>query len=871
MSKSTDSQASLQQVQEMIAESETGARNPTGAISKRVLFFVPLAWSLFQLWYASPLPFIANILVFNSTEARAIHLAFAIFLAYTAYPTFKSSPRDYIPLQDWALALLAAFCAAYLFIFYEGLSDRPGDPTTLDLVVGVAGLIFLLEATRRALGPPLMVVATVFIIYTFGGPYMPDVIAHKGASLSKGMSHYWLSTEGVYGVALGVSTSMVFMFVLFGSLLETAGAGNYFIRVAFAGLGHLRGGPAKAAVVASGLTGLVSGSSIANVVTTGTFTIPLMKKVGFPAEKAGAVEVAASTNGQLMPPVMGAAAFLMVEYVGISYIEVIKHAFLPAFISYIALVYLVHLEACKMGLKGLEKPVTHTLSYKILMFFGTILFLIIMGGGTYYGIGWIKVIAGGAAKYIVAVLLAGIYLLLLWFACKVPELESSYSIEELPRLGETAQAGYYFLVPVVVLMWCLVVERLSPGLAAFWATVVLMAIIITQRPLKGVFRKAQGKEFAFGAGFQDLVIGMVTGARNMIGIGVATAAAGIIVGTVTLTGIGLVMTQFVEFISGGNLILILFFTAVISLMLGMGLPTTANYIVVSTLMAPVIVNLGAENGLIVPLIAVHMFVFYFGILADDTPPVGLAAFAAAGISGGDPIRTGIQGFGYDIRTAVLPFLFIFNTELLMIGIGSWYHFLIVVVGAIIAMLMFAAGTRGFWITRNRLWETAALLLVTFTLLRPGFWWDMVYPEFTQAPATEIEQIVDKMEPGSHLLMWVKGQKLDGSGYKKVLMLPVGEEETGAEKLAGMGFETRVEDDKVFVDMVTFASLAEKSGIDFDQEILSVEVPNDRPPKQLMFIPAFALLAFIYRLQRGRLRKKEAAEASASASPPAESD
>jgi TRAP transporter 4TM/12TM fusion protein len=507
----------------------------------------------------------------------------------------------------------------------------------------------------------------------------------------------------------------------------------------------------------------------------------------------------------------------------------------------------------------------------LILFFGTILFLMVMAGVTYYGIGWIKVVAGSGAKYIVAVLLLFVYLLLLWFACKVPELESSYSIEVLPKLGETAQAGYYFLVPVVVLMWCLVVERLSPGLAAFWATMVLIFIIITQRPLKGVFRKAQGEAFAFKAGWQDLLVGMVTGARNMIGIGVATAAAGIVVGTVTLTGIGLVMTQFVEFISGGNLILILFFTAVISLMLGMGLPTTANYIVVSTLMAPVIVNLGAENGLIVPLIAVHMFVFYFGILADDTPPVGLAAFAAAGISGGDPIRTGIQGFGYDIRTAVLPFLFIFNTELLMIGIGTWFHLVIVVAAAIVAMMMFAAGTRRFWLTKNRLWETAALLLVTFTLLRPGFWWDMAYPEFTQEPPAKIEQIAEGMAPGDHLLIWVKGEKLDGSEYKKVLSLPVGDEETGAEKLAGLGFETRAEGSKVFVDMVTFASLAEKSGLDFDQEIVSVEVPNDRPPKQLMFIPAFALLALIYRLQRGRLKKEEAAKGEGLSSPAPETE
>ncbi|MCG8531342.1 MAG: TRAP transporter permease, partial [Desulfovibrionales bacterium] len=704
-------------LQDMIAQSDTGGRNPVGAISKNILFFVPLAWTLFQLWYASPLPFIFNFLVFNSTEARAIHLAFAVFLAYTAYPTFKSSPREYIPIQDWGVALVATFCAAYLFIFYAQLSDRPGDPTPMDLMVSVLGLALLLEATRRALGPPLMVVAVVFMVYTFAGPHMPDVIAHKGASLVKGMSHYWLSTEGVYGVALGVSTGMVFMFVLFGSLLEAAGAGNYFIRTAFAGLGHMRGGPAKAAVVSSGMTGLVSGSSIANVVTTGTFTIPLMKKVGFPAEKAGAVEVAASTNGQLTQPVMGAAAFLMVEYVGISYIEVIKHAFLPAIISYIALVYIVHLEACKMGLRGMVRPVSKSLGQRFLSFVLGLGFFIIMGGITYYGLGWIKSLAGGAAIYVIACLLLGAYLFLIHLACRVPELDGGQEIDELPDLSATAQAGYYFLLPIVVLMWCLTVERLSPSLSAYWATVLLIFIVLTQRPLKGYFRRKRGPEFQFQRGWDDFVQGLVSGARNMIGIGVATAAAGIVVGTVTLTGIGLVMIEFVEFISGGNLMLILLFTAMISLLLGMGLPTTANYIVVSTLMAPVIVELGAQNGLIVPLVAVHLFVFYFGILADDTPPVGLAAFAAAGISGGDPIRTGIQGFGYDIRTAILPFLFVFNTELLMIGIGSLFHLILVIGAAVWAMLVFAAATQGFWVTKNRLFESILLLLVAFTLFR----------------------------------------------------------------------------------------------------------------------------------------------------------
>ncbi|MDX9897007.1 MAG: TRAP transporter fused permease subunit, partial [Desulfofustis sp.] len=373
MTKPSERPSAGRNVHELVAEVDTGGRNPKGAISKNILFFVPLAWTLFQLWQASPLPYLVNFLVLNSSEARAIHLAFAMFLAFTAFPTFKSSPRSYIPFQDWGLALIAAASSAYMYLFYEQLSTRPGDPTQLDLVVAVVGLVLLLEATRRALGPPLMVVAAVFILYTFGGPFMPDVIAHKGASLTKGMTHYWLTTEGVFGVALGVSTDMVFMFVLFGSLLESAGAGNYFIRTAFAGLGHMRGGPAKAAVVSSAMTGLVSGSSIANVVTTGTFTIPLMKKVGFTPEKAGAVEVASSTNGQLTPPVMGAAAFLMVEYVGISYIEVIKHAFLPAIVSYIALVYIVHLEACKLGLQGMERRVKRTILQSLFTFVSTIL------------------------------------------------------------------------------------------------------------------------------------------------------------------------------------------------------------------------------------------------------------------------------------------------------------------------------------------------------------------------------------------------------------------------------------------------------------------------------------------------------------------
>ena len=843
--------AEEQVLEDMIAEADTGGRNPTG-VSAKILFGIPLIWSLFQLWYASPLAFMLGFGVLNDTEARAIHLAFSIFLTFTAYPALKSSPRRHIPLQDWVFALVGAFAAAYIFLFYEALSERPGAPTTFDVVIAVIGMLLLLEATRRVLGPPLMVVASVFLIYTFFGPYMPDVIAHKGASLNKAMSHQWLSTEGVFGIALGVSTSFVFLFVLFGALLDKAGAGGYFIRVAFSLLGHMRGGPAKAAVVSSGMTGLISGSSIANVVTTGTFTIPLMKRVGFSAEKAGAVEVASSTNGQLTPPIMGAAAFLMVEYVGVTYVEVIQHAFLPAIISYIALVYIVHLEAMKADMQGLPRRTDSTLVQTLLAFVMSIIGLVILSGVVYYGMGWIKTAFGPASPWIAAVLTAIAYIGLAWYGSRFPSgADPRSDITELPLPGPTIKSGLHYLLPVVVLVWCLTVERFSPGLSAFWATVFMVFIVLTQRPLMAYFQQIADKSGAVRQGRDELLEGLVSGARNMIGIGVATAAAGIVVGTVTLTGIGLVMTEFVEFISGGSLILMLIFTAIISLVLGMGLPTTANYIVVSTLMAPVIVTLGAQSGLIVPLIAVHLFVFYFGILADDTPPVGLAAFAAAAISGGDPIKTGLQGFTYDIRTAILPFMFIFNTELLMIGITSWYHFVITVGAAVVAMLVFAAATQGFFLVKSRLWESLALVLVAFTLFRPGYWWDTVYPASQIVAATQIEAIAEGLSAKASLQINVAGETLDGKRVSKLVNLPLGPSASGFERLSQAGIEVRTEDGKVFVDNLVFGSPAELSGLDFDWEIKGIQVEASRPPKQLMFIPALLLLALIIMLQRGR--------------------
>jgi TRAP-type uncharacterized transport system fused permease subunit len=545
-------------VQDFVAETDTGARAPTGHFSRNVLIYVPMAWSLFQLWIASPLPYMLAdyIPLMNDTHTRSIHLAFSIFLAYLSYPALKRSPRDRIPVQDWGMAAIGAFAASYIAIFALGLSDRPGLPITADLVFAGIGMVALLEATRRSLGPPLLLVALLFLSYVFFGHLAPDVIAWKGASFTKAMSHLWLGQEGVFGIGLGVSTTFVFLFVLFGALLDRAGAGNYFTMVAFSLLGHLRGGPAKAAVVSSAMNGMISGSSIANVVVTGTFTIPLMKRVGFSAEKAGAIEVASSTNGQLMPPIMGAAAFLMIEYVGISYVEVIRHAFLPAVISYIALIYIVHLEACKAGMEGMPRRVITPLMQRIFGLVLTLLGMVILSGVIYFGFSWVKDVAGDASAWIAAAVILAAYFFLMRIAASVPDLGDEAAItkmEYLPETGPTIKSGLHFLLPVVVLIWCLVVERFSPGLAAYWASLLMIFIVVTQDIVKNFFRGGSPDYAnALRSGLRHTANGLVFGARNMIGIGIATAVAGIVVGTVTLTGIGLVMTEFVEFISGGQ-------------------------------------------------------------------------------------------------------------------------------------------------------------------------------------------------------------------------------------------------------------------------------------------------------------------------------
>ncbi|MEM9097739.1 MAG: TRAP transporter permease [Pseudomonadota bacterium] len=859
----TDKAADLDQ----FTVTDTGGRNPVGW-QKGVIFWGALAWAFFQLYIASAFPFWVQenfgFGVVTNSNARLIHLAFGLFLAAMAFPLFKSSPKDHIPWYDWLLAALGIISCLYIVVLRNEIAVRAGLPTTGDMVISTVGMIVLLITVYRALGLPLVIVACFFLLYTFGGDarWLPEVMQWKGASYGKAMWHYWMQGEGVFGVALSVSASLIFLFVLFGSILEKAGAGNYFIKVSFALMGHLRGGPAKAAVVASAMSGLYSGSSIANTVTTGTFTIPLMKRTGFSAEKAGAVEVASSTNGQLTPPVMGAAAFLMAEFTGVSYTDIIKHALVPALVSYIALVYIVHLEAMKLGLKGLKKPPsTVTFASKIIGVLSGFIGVAVLGIAVYYGLGWIKVAMPDQAFFIVTALCAIAYLILLWFASRLPDLvvdEPDAPITELPKAGETALTGLYYILPIVILIWCIVIERLSPAFSAFWATLAMIAVTLTQHPIKALMRGEGRLAEGFKRGWGEWIDGMVSGSRNMIGIGVATGAAGIIVGTISLTGAHQVIGELVEYASGGYLMVMLFMVAVMSLILGMGLPTTANYIVVSSLMAPVILTLAAADGLILPLIAVHLFVFYFGILADDTPPVGLAAFAAAAISKGDPIKTGIQGFAYDIRTALLPFLFIFNTELLLIDVSLGKAFFVFGV-AVGAMLLFASATQGFFLVRNKAWESVLLLLIAFTLFRPGFFLDQVQPPFQDSPPDKVYEVVGAAPENGVLTFVVSGPDFDtGETTSTTLLVPMGRPGEAIERLEAAGLTVILEDGLARIEEpFPQTPFFEKIGTLFDYygdepvQVETVRTDAERMPKEVFYLPALVLLALVYLMQRRR--------------------
>ncbi|KAA0258602.1 TRAP transporter permease [Deferribacter autotrophicus] len=637
------SSENIKKAQEILKE-ETGELREFRPHEKIIFDSIAIGWAFFQLALAS-------FLILNSTYVRAIHLAFALALVFLSIPFFKKpkkvlrflSVTDKIPLIDYIFTIAGIIAALYIVIDYNGIAMRAGSPLTRDVVFGLLLIILLLEATRRSIGPALSMIAIAFSLYAFLGPYMPEVLAYKGVSLTKYVNQISLSTEGIFGIPLGVSASIVYLFVLLGSMLDKAGAGKFFIDLAVSLLGKYKGGPAKAAIVSSALTGLVSGSSIANIVTTGTFTIPLMKSVGYPAKKAAATEVAASTDGQLMPPIMGAAAFIIAEYVNVPYIEVVKAAAIPAFVSYFALFFVTHLEASKLGLKGLPK-------------------------------------------------------------------------EQLPNFFKTLKNGIHYTIPIGMLVYELVVLRHSPELAAFRAIIVLTVMIFIQEFFRSRSKDSQDKNWLKNA-LNIIKSGFVGGSRNMVSVALATASAGIIVGLVN-TGIGSMITEIVENLSQGNIFLLLAITAIASLLLGMGLPTTATYIVMASLTAPIIVEVGAKYGFFVPLMAAHLFCFYFGILADDTPPVGLASYAAAALADSEPIPTGLQGFLYDMRTAIIPFMFVFNPDLILHQVYSWPLGILIFVMAVFAAFAFTSVLQGWLITSNKWFEIPFLLASALILFNP---------------------------------------------------------------------------------------------------------------------------------------------------------
>ena len=775
-----------------LEEIEFGGRD-FGSRLAVVISAMAVSWSLFQLWIASPLPFLLNFGIIVDVPARGVHLAFGLGLCFLMFPAARRLRTGPLPAYDALLALLAAGAALYPFIGYEGLTERAGTLLAYDVslfglairipfevILGGVGLVLLLEGLRRSIGAPLLIVAVAFLAYSIFGQSMPEIISHKGVSLSRLIGYQWLGGEAIFGIPLDVSTSFVFLFVLFGALLDKAGAGRYFLDMAFALVGRYRGGPAKAAILASGMTGVISGSSIANVVTTGTFTIPVMRRIGMPAVKAGAIEVAASTNGQIMPPIMGAAAFIIAEFIGISYFDVVSAAIIPAVISYMALLYISHLEALKLGLRGLPRA-------------------------------------------------------------------------DIPRLRSTFFGGIHFLIPIVILIYLLMVERWTASSAVFYAIISMMIIIPAQHVVVALRTEASVID-ALGQGLAEIYSGLVAGARNMVTIAVAVAAAGIIVGAVSSTGLNNAMVGVVEALSGGNVYVLLGLTAALCLILGMGLPTTANYLVVASLLAGVLVELGHASGLVLPLIAVHLYVFYFGLMADSTPPVCLAAFAASAISRADPLKTGVQSFLYDIRTSILPLVFIFNTELLLIGVTSVWQGLLVFAMSLLAILSFSSITQGWMFVRLKLHEGVLLAVVMVALFRPDFILERFSPAFTEVDPVAFGAGEASVEPEREVRFHVVRETDYGDRYKLFVLTAPQRAGPGLRERYGLELEPAEGGRFVVIDLA-FDGVAETAGVNFGDYVTTIDVERTgRPPKEIVYPFGLAILGVVVALQYARWRR-----------------
>ncbi|MBQ1890320.1 MAG: TRAP transporter permease [Selenomonas sp.] len=603
-------------------DKESDTMEYTGLMAK-IVAAIAIAFSVFQLYTAT-------FGVLDAQLQRGVHLGFGLALVYLLYPTCKSWSRHRLHPFDLLLAILGAAAPAYIIYEYQNLVLRAGTVSDIDLGVGLLGILLVIEATRRVVGLPMVCVVLAFLAYAFAGPYMPGVLAHRGLTVSQLVSHLYFTTEGIFGIPLGVSSTFIFLFILFGAYLESTGLGKFFIDLANSIAGWASGGPAKVAVLSSGLMGTVSGSSVANVVGTGSLTIPMMKKLGYHKNFAGAVEAAASTGGQLMPPVMGAAAFLMAEFVGVPYIDIVKAAVVPAFLYFAGVWLGVHFEAKRENLKGIPR-------------------------------------------------------------------------DQLPKIMTLIRERGHLAIPLILIVY-LLVSGYTPMRAALVA--IVLSIVCS------ALRKSTRMKPI------EIVRGLENGARNVLGVLVACAAAGIIIGVVTKTGVGLKLASGLLQLSGGMLLPTMFFTMITAIILGMGVPTTANYVITSTIAAPALVQMG------VPVLAAHMFVFYFGIIADVTPPVALAAYAGSGISGGNALKTGINASKLAIAAFIIPYIFVLSPVLLMME-GSVVELLFSTVTALAGMIALSSALIGY-LAANCLWLERILLVVGgLLMIQPGLLTDAI--------------------------------------------------------------------------------------------------------------------------------------------------
>ncbi|SDP69449.1 TRAP transporter permease [Selenomonas ruminantium] len=603
-------------------DKESDTMEYTGVMAK-IVAFIAIAFSVFQLYTAT-------FGVLDAQLQRGIHLGFGLCLVYLLYPTRKSWSRHKLHPFDLLLAVLGAAAPGYIVFEYQNLVMRAGMVSNLDLAIGLVGIVLVIEAARRVVGLPMVCVVLGFLAYAFAGPYMPGVLAHRGLTLSQLVGHLFYTTEGVFGIPLGVSSTFIFLFILFGAYLESTGLGKFFIDLANSIAGWASGGPAKVAVLSSGLMGTVSGSSVANVVGTGSLTIPMMKKLGYHKNFAGAVEAAASTGGQLMPPVMGAAAFLMAEFVGVPYIDIVKAAVVPALLYFAGVWLGVHFEAKRGKLKGLPK-------------------------------------------------------------------------EQLPHFFTLLKERGHLALPLVIIVY-LLVSGYTPMRAALVA--IVLAILCS------ALRKSTRMQPI------EIVRGLEKGAKNVLGVLVACAAAGIIIGVVTKTGVGLKLASGLLTLSGGLLLPTMFFTMITAILLGMGVPTTANYVITSTIAAPALVQMG------VPVLAAHMFVFYFGIIADVTPPVALAAYAGSGISGGNALKTGVNASKLAIAAFIIPYIFVMSPVLLMMQ-GTALELFISTVTALGGMVAISSALIGYLADDCRMAERLILVAAGLMMIQPGLVTDVI--------------------------------------------------------------------------------------------------------------------------------------------------